>query len=443
MSYGTTHGKRPFEMASKNMHSHVIKDPDVVAFLNNCHLPPSNKDVQWNDTLLCSIDEPDNPVQYVIAFDGGYTDTIVKSEFPSSKMAFYQFGALMFSLKDLESISKLPFIDPEDIQKLKQIERFKLAVPTKNIVYKGCRTLTESFRQLLHDFFNKQRDAGNFNSALKWLIFREYDSTTIDIWNLSVCPVCNARNISIRACDITSDFTFHCSKCGGTLFLVDLLRLHEAIDDELGAGGVLGYLTTTLEQILLVFVIKLIYTTKPDLFVRFLFVKDGPLAFFGQTANLHKPMREMINFISAKYPIYLVGVEKSGAFVEHSIQINQRIKCNTALMLNNDYIYRNIIPGTGNIAEPYGSTTYYGNKIIFKSNDGDIFVITIPTPAPNLSPAKNDFKGLDIICSNLARLKCHSYDSSLIPVALANKLVSLSNHPSAVILGKFAQNKIL
>lgn len=34
------------------------------------------------------------------------------------------------------------------------------------------------------------------------------------------------------------------------------------------------------------------------------------------------------------------------------------------------------------------------------------------------------------------------YDNSLFPVALVNKLVSLANHPSSVILEKFAKKNI-
>ncbi|MBK8042885.1 MAG: hypothetical protein IPK21_09575 [Haliscomenobacter sp.] len=49
-----------------------------------------------------------------------------------------------------------------------------------------------------------------------------------------------------------------------------------------------------------------------------LFIKDGPLGFFGQTANMHKPMRDLCNFLEEHYPLHLVGLEKSGAFAEHA-----------------------------------------------------------------------------------------------------------------------------
>lgn len=42
----------------------------------------------------------------------------------------------------------------------------------------------------------------------------------------------------------------------------------------------------------------------------------------------------------------------------------------------------------------------------------------------------------------VGKLRCDMYDNALIPVALANKLVSLSNHPSQKILQRFAQSLV-
>ena len=39
MGYAARHGKRPMELASKSAHSHVINDPEVRAYLEQCRLP--------------------------------------------------------------------------------------------------------------------------------------------------------------------------------------------------------------------------------------------------------------------------------------------------------------------------------------------------------------------------------------------------------------------
>ena len=59
-----------------------------------------------------------------------------------------------------------------------------------------------------------------------------------------------------------------------------------------------------------------------------------------------------------------------------------------------------------------------------------------------LIPKKKDFNHIDEILINIEKLKCDMYDSSLLPIALANKLASLSDHPSAVLSEKFAKEGI-
>lgn len=234
------------------------------------------------------------------------------------------------------------------------------------------------------------------------------------------------------------DHTFECPECSGKIYLTDVLRLHEAIDDELGAGGMLAYLMTATEQMLLVHLIRIILKTKPSLLSQILLIKDGPLAFFGQTANLHEPMRELIRHLLAKHVIYMVGLEKSGPFVEHADEISERLAEGAALLLDDDYIYRYIIPGKADPNEPYGRSTYYSHKAIYKTETGQLHVVSMPTPQANWKLGTADYPNLSVLLHNVAKLKCDMYDNALMPIALVNKLVSLADHPSSRILEQFA-----
>jgi hypothetical protein len=174
-----------------------------------------------------------------------------------------------------------------------------------------------------------------------------------------------------------------------------------------------------------------------------LFIKDGPLAFFGQTANMHKPMRELVKFLFENYNLFLAGLEKSGPFVEHADEIADQLDYGSALILDNDYIYNYIIPGKSDPSNPYGRTTYYSNKLIFKTANGSVYVISVPTKEIIVSPKESDLANLKTILTNIEMLKCDMYDNALLPIALANKLVSLANHPSSRILQKFAKELIV
>ena len=221
-------------------------------------------------------------------------------------------------------------------------------------------------------------------------------------------------------------------------------RFHEVVDDNLGATGIIGYLTNLIEQLIIVHTIRLILKIQPTLLDNILFIKDGPLAFFGQTANMHEAMRELCIYLFDKHNLYLAGLEKSGAFVEHADEIKNKLKPGQVLLLNNKHIYTYIIPGDPETTDPYARSSYYGAKLIYKSRSEEMYVITLPTSKPEvlLNPKKEDYKNLDVILNNIDKLKCDMYENSLLPVALANKLVSLSNHPSSVLLEKFAKQFI-
>ncbi len=444
MSYSSKDGRRPNEYASKSSHGYIIRDPEVSEFLDKCNLPKAAEDVDVPTNLQFTL-EPleNNPIKHIVAVDGGRSEVFVKQDFPSSTLTFFQFGALIFKTEDLEAISKKTFIDPEDIAKLNTIQRYKLTLPTKNILLKEASSFKESFRKTLFDFFVKGSGGETFAETLRWLVFQEYD-TPLDEYVLASCPHCGQRDVPLGTKTKKADFTFQCPNCKEEIYLTDIFRLHEAIDDEIGAGGVLGYVTVLVEQIIIVHLIKAILETKPAILSETLFIKDGPLAFFGQTANMQKPLRNLTNFLIEKHNLFLAGLEKSGPFVEHADEIGKKLKPGTVLLLNNDYIYRYILPGKADPSAPYARSSYYSAKMIFKSMDEKIYVVTVPTKNADvvLKPQKSDFKNIDVILSNIQKLRCDMYDNALFPVALANKLVSLADHPSSAILEKFAKTTI-
>lgn len=340
MGYTSKHGRRPNEYASKSAHSHIINDQSLQEFLNQCNLPKLADEVAISDCHNLFY-EPvvKNPIRNIIAIDGGYSEIAVQTGFPSSTVCFFQIGALIFSIDDLDGLGKQPFIDPDDMAKLKQIQRLKLTLPVRNIQFKSESTLVDSVRRTIHNFFCQKVDNEELIATLRWFIFQEYDVTLLT-WNLASCPVCGSTGIPLNLGEMTKEYTFSCNHCSAEIFLTDVFRLHEAIDEELGAGGILGYLITTLEQIILVHLIRLILKIKPALLEEILFVKDGPLAFFGQTANMHRPTRSLVKFLFKHHNLYLAGLEKSGAFVEHADEISEKLANGTVLILNNDYIYK-------------------------------------------------------------------------------------------------------
>lgn len=443
MAYNQT-GNRPFELASKSGHIHIIKDPDVQDFLNNHELPKEGEEISLIDDYIIDIDfEIKDQIEFIIAVDGGDTTVPVKTKFPSSTLTFFQFGANLLTITDLQALKEQPFISPESISKLKELERIKFTLPTKNIRLKSTdgkrATLSYSVRKALFDFFRKH----DYLETLKWFIFEEYKKKPRNTRELSNHPLnTSSKNILFERDKITTDYML--PHADGDLFLTDIFRLHEVVDEDIGAGGIIGYLRNLIEHFILIDTIKGIHKRKKNTLEEVLFIKDGPLGFFGQTANMHEPMRELLNYMNQDCNIYLVGVEKSGPFVEHAEEIRDKLKPGQAYLFSNKHIYKYIKPGDPNNKDAYGRTSYYGSKVLFKSRDEKIYIATIPTSTSEivLNPKKSDFKNIDTIFKYIEQLKSDMYDNSLLPIALANKLVSLSDHPSSVLLEKFARKNI-
>lgn len=443
----TSRSHKPNEWAAKINHTHIINDQFIRDFLRKCTLPKNSSDIEESDTNCFEALNPDidNPIKHILAVDGGYTTVEVKKNFPSAQFAFFQFGAVLFNVEDLEGLSEKPYIFPEDMQKLHNLQRFKLAIPIKNIVSTTESSLKNSIRKSIYDFFMKERDRTSFMETLKWFVFEEYRNKPLDSYSLASNPNVDigTGKFVLNRTSINPDYTF--DSPDGTVYLTDVFRLHEVVDEEHGAGGMLGYLTRLIEQLILVHFMRFIFKYQKRLLHEFLFIADGPLSFSGQTANMNAPMRNLCNHLLQTNNLFFVGLEKSGPFVEHAQEISAPPTGDPVLvggkyiMLSNNYIYKYIVPGDASRMH-YGSTSYYSGKVIFHSQDSQILVLTVPVPDKDsiLNPQKDDYANLDVVLANIQKLKCDMYDDAIVPVALANKLVSLANHPSKVLLEKFA-----
>jgi hypothetical protein len=452
MAYTSLRGRKPVERASKISHTEIINSPDVKALLGKCAIPKPAESSILDDLTQDVLPPAEHRIRHVVAVDGGYRETSVREDFPSASITFFTFGPLLFKLADLRDLDAQSFLAPEDMARLKNIQRYTLVLPTRNISREG-KSLQLSIRETLQDFFERRDDDdAPLSDALRWLLFRGWSKTAGESWQIPECPNYGCTGGPITLDPSTPDRS-SCAVCDGPLFLIDSLRLHERIDEEQGAGGIAAYVMTTLEQLVLVHVIKALFETKPAILGEILFIKDGPLAFFGQTAPLSKPMRELASFLGSQVDpsgeggksqslLNVAGLEKSGAFVEHAVQIADRLGSDSLLLLSNDYIYRYIVPGDPSSADPYGKNTYWGAKLIYKAGDGNVYVATVPTGEFTPSPKYGDFPNLTEILSVLGTLRCSMYDNALIPVALANKLVSLSEFPSSRILESFAKESM-
>ena len=136
-------------------------------------------------------------------------------------------------------------------------------------------------------------------------------------------------------------------------------------------------------------------------------------------------MRDLLAHLSQTAQPNVIGVEKSGAFVEHAHHIRDRMQQGQVLILNDAYIYKNILAsGTADDAgRSYGASTYYGRKVIFKTRANAVHVLTIPTDTETADPQPRNFFGFEKSLQATDLLHCDMYDDALFPIALADSYV--------------------
>jgi hypothetical protein len=127
-------------------------------------------------------------IRAVVAIDGSYREVSVREEFPSSVITFFAFGPLLFNLEELAKLDRQSFIAPEDLARLKNIQRFTLVLPTRDISREGM-SLRNSIRNTLHDFFAAPQAAEKpLYASLRWILFRGWTRNDDQQWEIPTCP---------------------------------------------------------------------------------------------------------------------------------------------------------------------------------------------------------------------------------------------------------------
>src|ERR1039457_7032056 len=129
MAYTSLRGRKPVERASKISHTEIINNPEVKELLGKCAIPKPSESAVLSG-LAQDVPPPlEQRIRHVVAVDGGYRETSVREDFPSAAITFFTFGPLLFKLADLRELDAQPFLAPEDMARLKNIQRYTLVLP--------------------------------------------------------------------------------------------------------------------------------------------------------------------------------------------------------------------------------------------------------------------------------------------------------------------------
>ncbi len=437
MAYDSFNGRRPMEYASKINHSDLIKSTEIKQFFESYqtmqldlgkHIMPKGYDIKYGTP---------KDIKHIFAIDGSYKETFINEQFPSISLAFFNIGVLSLDMLDYDSISASALIDPSNLKKLKEVSKISFVIPTNNITKKDGLNFVDSVRTCIYDIFSDKKHSSlkinSLNSVLEWIVFEEWNNQ-IDQIKIS-CPndECEHEVIFNKG-----EYEKECPACGKKVFLTDFLKLDKLITEPNGASGIVSFLCNTVEQLYVAEIIRYFLDVKPNALSEIVIIKDGPLAFFSKTFRLCVHYRNLFTYINEKaIPLYLVGLEKSGTFVEHALLIKEKLKEGKYYIFNEDYIKKYVEPAQS--TSIYGSNTYYGKKVMYKTEAGDVLIAVLPVKEYGAELSEKDLIGAEVCLQTLSKLRCNMYDNSLVPIAIINKLVSIAELPSANILEKFSK----
>ncbi|MDX1887921.1 hypothetical protein [Mycolicibacterium sp. 120270] len=392
---------------------------------------------------------------FAITVDGSDTEVEATREHPTVKVGYIRVAGSFVDLERLMKAGAGPYIHPGEVRHAHSESAFDAALPGSGLVRKGVSGVDTWRQELDHFLANTRFDQDSpLTLADALLTMHGAPGKPAAQLTLRACPTCRAKDFDAGALPVVGRDGGNCPSCKSPLYLADVLRTHEEYVPEGSNQTALTRVMLVVERLMTLSYMEHFYTTvdtPEDVFRRTLFITDGPLGLFGVVAPLkrrlyeyHQSLYEWADSKGIAAPL-LVGVEKTGRFVEHADLIADLIPEGAVMMLSTDYINRVTGRPAGN---QYGTDEFYGRRFIYRTTSGDPLVITVP-PKPGVLPyegsGSEDFESyptLRTVCEVLDSVRTRLYPNAVIPVALAHSAASLPLGVGQSVLRAMAQQGV-
>lgn len=449
------------EYAHKTSHMHFVKNPEVLAFLDNCEyltVPSDEEAQQMAAYFLPPTRDESRPLpEMALAIDGSPYESSKDDRLPSTKIGYLKVGAILFSLEQFNSLRNGRFVDPFRVATLQDNNTtLSFVLPSANVKLKGKANVRDSFRAALDaQFLSKATrfDDKNHHTSLRSTLFhlayrRPGKLKSRDPFHLKIhaCPTCKDGPVEVED---KEDAQF-CPFCGAEVYPTDCLRLWEEVSDYQSNYTALSRLMTVLEHLLPIHYIRFVADRALFTLTRIAFFLDGPLAIYGPSAWLHRSIMIYLHEINAKLmrqnqpPLLIIGLQKTGQIVDHVNMIDRYIPPDRLFCIDDDYRYKFILANRDPSANGYGSETYYGQDFIFKTRNGRTFVFALPYPYASKDAPDSDFikekvdwrryPMLPVAVRLIEHLESDLYRNAVVPIALAHRYTAISLQPGGRVL---------
>ena len=433
-----TENERVKNMLQRAKERDINQDKLSLPILQRSEIQPS----KWQPELVLAIDGSHQPVQ-------------VEKGYPGSEIGYVTVAAVLMDIAKIRELDRQRPVDPKAFRATEKAGSIDSAFPGCNIVIDSERSPVASLRKALFETFMETRIFSDGETLLD-----TYEALLgYKALGTQNCPygdncLSSANKFTIKQGSYRCDCLQQ-----NMLYSTDALRIHEGMIPDSSNGAMFAEIMQTLERVLVIHVLRW-FEQKGLLWLlqNMAIVVDGPLAIFGHPAGLLQAIIKEIRRINQNAKgftdgagILLIGVEKSGFFVNHFERIDQNKDGSTGVfapqvvaLLTDDYIKKNII--FSDSKKPYGQETYFGRKFFYKTPSGASIVASLPLLEKSHEDATradpDQFPRLAEALALFDQLASSRFPNALSPLVSANAEAAIPMNLGSRVLEEMAKKLI-
>lgn len=421
----------------------------------------STKERVAEATIVADIEPSEYMPDFIIAIDGSNIPVEIENGFPGAELGYVTVASVLLDLEKQRELDKQRPANPREMRKTRTPSSLDKALPGTNVVVDDEDSAVASLRKVLFEIFGDARVSHDAESLLEtYEVLLAHKPEQADESRRQKCPY------GYRADDDCSHSykrglgSYQCDcEYQRKLYSTDALRVYENLQEGGSNASLYTEVMQVWERIWIVHVLRTLEKKKLlPVLKRLAIIVDGPLAVFGHPAWLSAAISQELRRINEKakqindgLDILLIGVEKTGLFVEHFARLDESpegepntLNPRTAMLLTDEYIKKNIIYSDS--AKMYGGATYFGRKFFYKTLSGARIVAILPfldDSHKNLHQAEiAQFPRLADALSILDQLVSVRYPNSLVPLVDAHSEASIPLHLGTQILEDLARKSM-
>lgn len=388
---------------------------------------------------------------FIVAIDGSNAEIPVKTGYPGAQIGYCTVASVLLDLAKIRELDLRRPGSPVEFRLTEQLSTADVALPGSNVVTRDHVSARDSFRESLYEEFASEvpdiEDGKSILSTYEELLKLKPQTRP------QSCPYADDLG-----CEEHFSISSGLSSCGCSkrlaVYSTDALRIYERFRDVGSNGEALGEVMQVWERTLLVHIIRSFERRGWLSSLRRLgFVMDGPLAFFGHPAWMSAAVSSELKRLNTRVQaatgrdMLVLGIEKSGVFVDHFAEIDQTetpgellFKPRTCFMPSDHYIKNRIIYSKSD--KRYGADTYFGRKLFYKTSSGARIVVNIPFLSDEEDSLESDdiahYSQIPLACALLDKLVSSRFENAVTPIVVANAAAAIPLNLGAKVLQQLA-----